>query len=53
MPDEPASKITNDKPNTHQNEAEVTIPIPISRGDQNSDKNPANANHSPYKPKHD
>ena len=53
MPDEPAGKITNDKPGAHQNEAEVTTPIPISRGDQNSDQNPPNTNHRSYKPKHD
>jgi hypothetical protein len=53
VPDEPAGKITNDKPGTHQNEAEVTTPIPISRGEQNSDQNPPNTNHRSYKPKHD
>jgi hypothetical protein len=53
MPDEPASKITNDEPNAHQNEAEVPAPIPISRGDQNTDQNPPNTNPRSYKPKHD
>jgi hypothetical protein len=53
MPDEPAGKITNDKTGAHQNEAEVTPPIPTSRGDQNSDQNPSNTNHRSYKPKHD